>query len=46
MKQTSSFTPFTDPRLTEDLLWRDVRVERFAQPVPALFLDRDVVVIE
>jgi D-glycero-D-manno-heptose 1,7-bisphosphate phosphatase len=46
MKQTSSFTPFTDPRLTEDLLWRDVRVERFAQPVPALFLDRDGVVIE
>jgi len=29
-----------------DLLWRDVRIERFARPVPALFLDRDGVIIE
>jgi D-glycero-D-manno-heptose 1,7-bisphosphate phosphatase len=35
-----------DPRLGEDLLWRDVRIERFAEPVPALFLDRDGVIIE
>jgi D-glycero-D-manno-heptose 1,7-bisphosphate phosphatase len=46
MKQPSLFTTFTDPRLAEDLLWRDVRVERFAHSVPALFLDRDGVVIE
>jgi D-glycero-D-manno-heptose 1,7-bisphosphate phosphatase len=37
---------FTDPRLAEDLLWREVRVERPAHPVPALFLDRDGVIIE
>ena len=34
------------PRLGDDLLWRDVRVERFAHPQPALFLDRDGVIIE
>ena len=37
---------FNDSRLGSDLLWRDVRVERFARPVPALFLDRDGVIIE
>jgi D-glycero-D-manno-heptose 1,7-bisphosphate phosphatase len=37
---------FNDSRLGSDLLWRDVRVPRFASPVPALFLDRDGVVIE
>jgi len=38
--------PFADPRLGEDLLWRDVRLKPFADPVPALFLDRDGVIIE
>jgi len=37
---------FADPRLGEDLLWRDIRVERFSSPTPALFLDRDGVIIE
>lgn len=46
LNESSLLTSFTDPRLAEDLLWRDVRVERFPQPVPALFLDRDGVVIE
>lgn len=46
MTQPHLSTPFTDPRLGNDLLWRDVRVERFAHPAPALFLDRDGVIIE
>lgn len=46
MREPSLFTSFTDPRLAGDLLWRDIRVERFSKPVPALFLDRDGVVIE
>lgn len=37
---------FQDARLGSDLLWRDVRVLRFPSPVPALFLDRDGVIIE
>lgn len=37
---------FADLRLGSDLLWRDVRVKRFALPTPALFLDRDGVIIE
>ena len=37
---------FTDPRLGADLLWRDVRIERFLAPAPALFLDRDGVIVE
>jgi D-glycero-D-manno-heptose 1,7-bisphosphate phosphatase len=37
---------FDDPRLGSDLLWRDVRVERLPHPAPALFLDRDGVIIE
>src|SRR5580698_9681049 len=37
---------FSDSRLGGDLLWRDVRVERFSSPVPALFLDRDGVIVE
>jgi D-glycero-D-manno-heptose 1,7-bisphosphate phosphatase len=37
---------FTDSRLGEDLLWRDVRIARLPQPVPALFLDRDGVIVE
>lgn len=42
-----TITPrFQDPRLGSDLLWREVRVKRFARPVPALFLDRDGVIIE
>jgi D-glycero-D-manno-heptose 1,7-bisphosphate phosphatase len=36
---------FQDPRLGDDLLWRELRVPRFSQPVPALFLDRDGVII-
>jgi D-glycero-D-manno-heptose 1,7-bisphosphate phosphatase len=46
MNEAALLTPFTDPRLTEDLLWRDVRVQPFASPAPALFLDRDGVIIE
>jgi len=38
--------PFTDTRLGADLLWRDVRIARFPRPVPALFIDRDGVIIE
>jgi D-glycero-D-manno-heptose 1,7-bisphosphate phosphatase len=37
---------FDDPRLGNDLLWRDVRLKRSPTPVPALFLDRDGVIIE
>lgn len=37
---------FQDSRLGSDLLWRDVRVPRFPSPAPALFLDRDGVIIE
>jgi len=37
---------FADPRLGSDLLWREVRVKRFPRPMPALFLDRDGVMIE
>jgi D-glycero-D-manno-heptose 1,7-bisphosphate phosphatase len=37
--------PFHDPRLGEDLLWRELRVQPFLRPVPALFLDRDGVII-
>ncbi len=32
--------------LSPDLLWRDVRIPRFERPAPALFLDRDGVIIE
>jgi D-glycero-D-manno-heptose 1,7-bisphosphate phosphatase len=46
MNEPSLLTPFADPRLTEDLLWRDVPGQPFAHPVPALFLDRDGVIIE
>ena len=35
-----------DVRLGADLLWRDLRVAAFLQPTPALFLDRDGVIIE
>ena len=41
-----SAEPFTDPRLGEDLLWREVRIARFPRPAPALFLDRDGVIVE
>ncbi len=37
---------FQDSRLGRDFLWRDVRVRRFPSPAPALFLDRDGVIIE
>jgi D-glycero-D-manno-heptose 1,7-bisphosphate phosphatase len=37
---------FTDARLGDDLLWRELRVEGFSPPRPALFLDRDGVIIE
>jgi len=37
---------FSDPRLGPDLLWRDLRVNCFPLPRPALFLDRDGVIIE
>jgi len=42
----ASVEHFTDPRLGEDLLWREVRIARFPRPVPALFLDRDGVIVE
>jgi D-glycero-D-manno-heptose 1,7-bisphosphate phosphatase len=45
-RQASSFQAFADHRLTADLLWRDVRIPRFSHPTPALFLDRDGVIIE
>lgn len=37
---------FADSRLGSDLLWRDLRVKRFSSATPALFLDRDGVMIE
>jgi D-glycero-D-manno-heptose 1,7-bisphosphate phosphatase len=37
---------FTDPRLGSDLLWRDLRVDRFSHPRPTLFLDRDGVIVD
>jgi D-glycero-D-manno-heptose 1,7-bisphosphate phosphatase len=43
---TSAPQLILDPRLGSDLLWRDVRTSRFARPTPALFLDRDGVIIE
>jgi D-glycero-D-manno-heptose 1,7-bisphosphate phosphatase len=46
MKNGGVSDVFTDSRLGEDLLWRDLRRERFSRPVPALFLDRDGVIIE
>jgi len=35
-----------DARLGHDRLWRDLRVRRFPEPTPALFLDRDGVMVE
>jgi len=43
---SSVLDPSCDPRLGSDLLWRDVRAAWFARPAPALFLDRDGVIIE
>ena len=43
---TSSAKPFSDPRLGDDLLWRELRIARLPVPVPALFLDRDGVIVE
>ena len=37
---------FTDARLGHDRLWRDLRIQRFSEPTPALFLDRDGVMVE
>jgi D-glycero-D-manno-heptose 1,7-bisphosphate phosphatase len=37
---------FTDLRLGRDLLWRDVRIPKFSSAAPALFLDRDGVIIQ
>src|SRR5271156_3933548 len=42
----SAVKVFTDSRLGEDLLWREVRTPCFPQPMPALFLDRDGVIVE
>lgn len=42
----SEISSLADTRLGLDLLWRDVRREPFPSPVPALFLDRDGVIIE
>src|SRR5260221_14436857 len=38
--------PFADARLGEDLLWCDLRLPRSHHPLPALFLDRDGVIIK
>ncbi len=38
--------PICDERLGADLLWRELRIAPFLQPRPALFLDRDGVIIE
>ncbi len=46
MKDPGVSQVFTDPRLGEDFLWRDLRCERFSRPAHALFLDRDGVIIE
>ena len=46
VKQQNQMKPLEDPRLGDDLLWRELRVERFLHAVPALFLDRDGVIIE
>jgi D-glycero-alpha-D-manno-heptose 1-phosphate guanylyltransferase len=35
-----------DARLGHDRLWRDLRIQRFSEPTPALFLDRDGVMVE
>jgi D-glycero-D-manno-heptose 1,7-bisphosphate phosphatase len=43
---TAPVPELSDSRLGSDLLWRDVRVARFRRPTPALFLDRDGVIIE
>jgi D-glycero-D-manno-heptose 1,7-bisphosphate phosphatase len=43
---TAPVPQLSDSRLGSDLLWRDVRVARFLSPTPALFLDRDGVIIE
>jgi D-glycero-D-manno-heptose 1,7-bisphosphate phosphatase len=42
----ASAESFRDSRLASDLLWRDLRIERSFAPMPALFLDRDGVMIE
>ena len=42
----STLEAFRDSRLGEDLLWRDMRIDRLPQSMPALFLDRDGVIVE
>ncbi len=46
MKEVTQLETFADARLGDDLLWRDLRVPRFPVSTPALFLDRDGVIIE
>lgn len=46
MSGAVSVESFADRRLGDDLLWRDVRVQPFRRPTPALFLDRDGVIVE
>jgi D-glycero-D-manno-heptose 1,7-bisphosphate phosphatase len=46
MKEAGLLERFADPRLGDDLLWREVRIPRSSRPAPALFLDRDGVIIE
>jgi len=46
MKKLTQPETFADPRLGGDLLWRELRGPRFALSQPALFLDRDGVIIE
>jgi D-glycero-D-manno-heptose 1,7-bisphosphate phosphatase len=46
MKEASLLERFADARLGSDLLWREVRIPKSLRPAPALFLDRDGVIIE
>ena len=45
MNQRLATQVFVDRRLGPDLLWRDVRISPYSFAAPALFLDRDGVII-
>jgi D-glycero-D-manno-heptose 1,7-bisphosphate phosphatase len=46
MKEAGLLERFADPRLGDDFLWREVRIPKSSRSAPALFLDRDGVIIE
>jgi len=46
MEECKVRRPIRDERLGADLLWRELRIAPFLRPRPALFLDRDGVIIE